>query len=42
VLHEFAPDLTVYYRDGRGRITRRRLPALLPDGFMLRERRARK
>ena len=42
VLHEFAPKLSVYFRDARGRITRRRLPALLPDGFMLRQRRARK
>ena len=41
VLHEFAPKLSVYFRDARGRITRRRLPALLPDGFMLRQRRAR-
>jgi cytidine deaminase len=41
VLHEFAPDLWVYFRDGRGRIARRRLPALLPDAFRLRERRTR-
>jgi len=41
VLHEFAPNLSVYFRDGRGRITTRRLPALLPDAFRLRERRAR-
>ena len=33
VLHEFAPDLWVYFRDARGAGTRRRLPALLADAF---------
>jgi cytidine deaminase len=41
VLHEFAPGLSVYFRDGRGGIKRRRLSALLPDAFRLRERKAR-
>lgn len=36
VLHEFAPELWVYFRAGGGRTTRRRLKALLPDGFRLR------
>lgn len=35
VLHEFAPNLWVYFRDGRGRIAKRRLTALLADGFRL-------
>jgi len=39
VLFEFAPRMWVYYRDGRGRIVRRKLDALLADGFMLRPRR---
>ena len=34
VLHEFAPHLWVYFRDGRGRILRRRLTALLADAFI--------
>jgi cytidine deaminase len=36
VLHEFAPDCVVYFRDGRGRILRKRLAALLADAFRLR------
>lgn len=36
VLHEFAPTMWVYYRDARRRIVRRRLGALLADGFRLR------
>lgn len=36
VLHEFAPDLQVYFLDGRGRIARRRLSTLLADAFRLR------
>lgn len=39
VLHEFAPTMWVYFRDGRGRIVRRRLPALLGDAFSLGPRR---
>jgi cytidine deaminase len=42
VLHEFAPNLWVYFRDARGRIVRRRLPALLADAFLLRVKGARK
>ena len=42
VLHEFAPDMWVYYRDARARIVRRRLTALLLDGFRLRPRRGAK
>jgi cytidine deaminase len=41
VLHEFAPNAWVYWRDGKGRILRRRLKALLPLAFqkrMLRRR----
>lgn len=34
VLHEFAPSLWVYWRDGRGRILKRRLKALLPCAFV--------
>lgn len=34
VMHEFAPDLWVYYRAAGGRIVRRRLSALLPDAFV--------
>ena len=33
VLYEFAPDLTVHYRNASGRIVRRKLSALLVDGF---------
>jgi cytidine deaminase len=39
VLHEFSPDMWVYYRDGRARIVRRRLTALLMDGFRFKTRR---
>jgi cytidine deaminase len=39
VLHEFSPSMWVYYRDARGGIVRRRLSALLKDGFTLRPRR---
>jgi cytidine deaminase len=42
VLHEFSPAMWVYYRDGRGRIVRRKLSALLADGFLLRPRRSRR
>lgn len=33
VLHEFAPDLWVYWRGAGRRVVRRRLRALLADGF---------
>jgi cytidine deaminase len=33
VLQEFAPKAMVYWRDGRGRIVRRRLDLLLPNAF---------
>lgn len=33
VLHEFAPDLWVYFRGAEGAIVRRRLPALLAEAF---------
>ena len=36
VLHEFAPKMWVYFRDGKNRIAKRRLTALLADGFRLR------
>ncbi len=42
VLHEFAPEMWVYYRDAGARIVRRRLSALLLDGFRLRTRRGAK
>lgn len=35
VLHEFAPSMWVYWRDGRGRVLKRRLKALLPSAFVL-------
>jgi cytidine deaminase len=35
VLHEFAPNLWVYWRDGRGRILKAQLKALLPNAFVL-------
>lgn len=38
VLHEFAPDLLVYWRGPGGRIVKRRLRALLADGFSFPER----
>lgn len=34
VLHEFAPDLWVFWRDDRGRLLKRRLSALLPKAFV--------
>jgi cytidine deaminase len=37
VLHEFAPNLWVYWRDGSGRILKRRLAALLPAAFVFRK-----
>jgi cytidine deaminase len=40
VLHEFAPTMWVYYRDAKGGIVRRRLSALLADGFRLRPARS--
>ena len=42
VLHEFAPKMWVYFRDGKGGIVRRKLTALLLDGFTLRPRRGAK
>lgn len=33
VLHEFAPELRIYWRDRRGRILSRRLSQLLPLAF---------
>lgn len=41
VLHEFAPRMWVYWRDGSGRLVRRRLDGLLARGFDL-VRRARR
>ena len=35
VLHEFAPDILVYWRDARGRIVRRKLGVLLAMPFDL-------
>lgn len=35
VLHEFAPDLWVYWRDRSGRILKRRLKQLLPLAFTI-------
>ena len=35
VLHEFAPNAWVYWRDARGRILKRRLSELLPNAFKL-------
>jgi cytidine deaminase len=37
VLHEFAPNAWVYWRDARGRILKRRLTELLPSAFRLEE-----
>ena len=37
VLQEFAPGMWVYWRDGRGRIVKRRLKALLPKAFVFRK-----
>ena len=42
VLHEFAPNAWVYWRDARGRIIRRRLSALLPKAFGHRDLRKKK
>jgi cytidine deaminase len=41
VLHEFAPNALVYWRDARGRILKRRLAELLPSAFRLQELRGR-
>ncbi len=41
VLHEFAPNAWVYWRDARGRILKRRLHELLPSAFRLEELRGR-
>jgi len=35
VLHEFAPNLWIYWRDRRGRILKRRLSQLLPMAFTI-------
>jgi len=35
VLHEFAPNALVYWRDARGRILKRKLTELLPNAFNL-------
>jgi cytidine deaminase len=35
VLHEFAPDLWIYWRDRGGRILKRRLSQLLPMAFTI-------
>ena len=35
VLHEFAPNAWVYWRDARGRILKRKLTELLPNAFNL-------
>ena len=41
VLHEFAPNAWVYWRDSRGRLLKRRLTELLPSAFRLEELRGR-
>ena len=41
VLHEFAPNAWVYWRDARGRILKRRLSELLPSAFRMEELRGR-
>ncbi|HTR96810.1 MAG TPA: cytidine deaminase [Candidatus Acidoferrales bacterium] len=41
VLHEFAPAIWVHYRDARKRLVRRRLTALLADGFRFKPGRGR-
>lgn len=38
VLHEFSPDMWVYFHDGAGKIVRKRVSALLSNGFRLRPR----
>jgi cytidine deaminase len=40
VLHEFAPDLVVYWRDGRGGIVRAKLARLLESPFRYPRRKA--
>ena len=42
VLHEFAPNMWVYYRDAKAHIVRRRLSALLVDGFRFKTKRGAK
>jgi cytidine deaminase len=37
VLQEFAPGMWVYWRDGRGRLLKQRLRALLPKAFEFRK-----
>src|SRR5262245_41980073 len=37
VLQEFAANMWVYWRDGRGRILKTQLKALLPNAFVLKE-----
>jgi cytidine deaminase len=39
VLHEFSPRVMVYWKDGNGRVVKRRLDALLPLAFDLASRR---
>ena len=39
VLHEFSPKVMVYWRDGNGRVVKRRLDALLPLPFDFASRR---
>ena len=41
VLHEFAPNAWVYWRDARGRMLKRRLAELLPSAFRMEELRGR-
>ena len=41
VLHEFAPNAWVYWRDSRGHVLKRRLSELLPNAFKLEELRRR-
>jgi len=41
VLHEFAPDLVVYWKDGRGRLVREKLSRLLHRPFVYPRRKAR-
>ena len=33
VMHEFAPELVVHFRDAHAKLVRRKLSALLPEGF---------
>ena len=40
VLHEFAPGLTVYWRDERGRLVKDSVAGLLPKAFVWPRRRA--